>query len=166
MFLSYPQPVEGELATPNPESTLAGHWKKAIGAPPTYQGIDDDYHTISSQVFRMEICFQMKPHSRPSEEPAYSNTPYHSTSLATNGLQDVASIVVAIAILDTNSRQRVRNLEPFVAMLPDPTDQNLQASPPQLMAELWREKLSTMSSGSSPAPSIRIYQRVFDLNFR
>jgi hypothetical protein len=92
-----------------------------------------------------------------------------------NGMSDVTAIIVAIAILDTNSRKLVPNqLATISADLPDPTESQLQlsGSGPQLMAEQWQSALNATSptfasAARIPIPvasQIRVYQRFFYLN--
>lgn len=92
-----------------------------------------------------------------------------------NGMSDVTAIIVAIAILDTNSRKLVPNqLAAISSDLPDPTENQLQlsGSGPQLMAEQWQGALNATSptfasTAGIPIPvasQIRVYQRFFYLN--
>jgi hypothetical protein len=98
-----------------------------------------------------------------------------------NGLDDVLSIVVAIAILDNTSRQIVKKDTTTGAIdattggkmadvFADPSDSNLSATPPKLMTELWQSVLTSgtfnlASDGvpQSAASQVRIYQRCFSL---
>ncbi len=62
--------------TPVSTTTLAGNWASAIGTAPSYSGTDDDYHIIAENVYRMEICFQVKDLTNPNApKAAYSNYP-------------------------------------------------------------------------------------------
>jgi hypothetical protein len=90
-------------------------------------------------------------------------------------MSDVTAIIVAIAILDTNSRKLVPNqLAAISSDLPDPTENQLQlsGSGPQLMAEQWQGALNATSptfasTAGIPIPvasQIRVYQRFFYLN--
>ena len=91
------------------------------------------------------------------------------------GLADVSAIVVAIAILDTNSRKIVtqNQLAAAASALADFTEPAAsQAANPPLMATTWENTINstqpTFSSltGLSPtaAGQVRIYQRYFYLN--
>jgi hypothetical protein len=96
-----------------------------------------------------------------------------------NGMADVRAIVVAIAILDPNSRKLLTPAElgSISAALLDPTEDTnsttgLLAQPPHLMAEVWQNAISgaspTFASAAAipieAAAQIRIYQRFFYLN--
>jgi prepilin-type N-terminal cleavage/methylation domain-containing protein len=49
-------------ATPDPATTLAGHWSTVIGTEAANfdDGEDSAYHVLGEQVFRLEICFFLK----------------------------------------------------------------------------------------------------------
>jgi hypothetical protein len=101
-----------------------------------------------------------------------------------NGMADVKAIVVAIAILDTNSRKLVsteEDLGKISGAFLNPTEAELNpkaqgsSAAPQLMADIWQDALNPQSpnyafgSGGVSVPAaavsqIRIYQRYFYLN--
>jgi prepilin-type N-terminal cleavage/methylation domain-containing protein len=73
-FLTFPS----GSTTPFAATTLAGNMvtAAAVGSPPTYQGSDPGYDVLSSEVFRMEFCFQVKNLSVPGQVgTVYSNYP-------------------------------------------------------------------------------------------
>lgn len=86
------------------------------------------------------------------------------------GIQDVNAIIVAIAILDTTSREILTNTSSMVNVLTDPSDSDLASSPPILMAQTWSNIINSttfaQSAGipQSAASQIRIYQRYFYIN--
>ena len=86
------------------------------------------------------------------------------------GIQDVSAIVVAIALLDPTSQKIVTNRASMVGALADPTDADLQAAPPRLMAQTWLNAVtsqnfaSTSGIPSAAASQVRVYQRYFYLN--
>ena len=193
-------------------NTLATAWKNEIGAAPTYTtGTSTCYHVMADQVFRMEICFQVKEVTASGTTGAvYSNYPVavatgtNTTTINSgtpsggksgdrwydtqnsraylctgansatavwrpNGLKDVVSIVVTIAILDNTSRKITGgNLSNLVTLFTDPTAADLAAA--QLPAQTWQAALQTALKNNSAgipkaaAGQIRIYQRHFYLN--
>ncbi len=86
------------------------------------------------------------------------------------GLADVSSLVVAIAVLDEMSRTRAADLALAAQALPDPSNDDLAASPPRLMAYQWQNILNQPDfagkAGISQSVSarIQIYQRHFKLS--
>lgn len=154
VFLTFP---DGST-TPDPLSTIAGNWPALAS--------DSNYHILSSQTYRLEIAFLIKPFTEANGtvRPAVlSNTPWDTRQGHTtvNGLQDVSAIVVAIAILDDTSRKIVNNTSQMVGALPDSTD----ATP---IAQTWADSNYLTDSGLIPAAAgrIRIYQRYFPLDNR
>lgn len=90
------------------------------------------------------------------------------------GIQDVSAVVVAIAILDNNSRKIVTNFTKLTTAFPDPTDTELvpvsSSTVPTLMAKKWLDTLNksgfaaTAGIPQAAASQVRIYQRTFYLN--
>lgn len=87
-------------------------------------------------------------------------------------LKNVSAIVVALGILDTNSRKMTTSLTSLATAFADPADSSseLAKSPPVLMAETWRTKLNSVGFATvagipqSAASQVRIYQRAFYLS--
>jgi prepilin-type N-terminal cleavage/methylation domain-containing protein len=86
------------------------------------------------------------------------------------GLKDVSGIVVALGILDSSSQQIVADKSKLGGGFRDPTDLELKAAPPKLMAKTWLDAVyngSETATDGSPkiaASQIRVYQRTFFLN--
>lgn len=156
-------------ATPAHSTTLAGAWPATIGDFPDYNGTDDDYQTISKEVFRFELCLMDQ-----SGKYFLPNTAWQPWADDNNdgiaNINEVRAIIVAIAVLDTNSGKLVSDMSKLAEALPDPTDADLQASPPKLMAAAWKEKLNApdfATQAGIPVPAaaaVRVYQRVIYLN--
>ena len=104
---------------------------------------------------------------------------YNNGAWQPNGLKDVQSVIVTIAILDSATRKNLAmntDLSALVALFPDSTDQNLIATPPLLPAQAWKKALETALTTNaasfrtsygipkSAGSQIRIYQRYFPLN--
>lgn len=156
-------------ATPAPSTTLAGAWPAAIGAFPDYNGTDDDYQTISKEVFRLEFCL-MDQYGKYFLPDATWKPWADDNNNGIANIHEVRAIVVAIAVLDTNSRKLVSDMSKLAEALPDPTDADLQATPPKLMAAAWKEKLDApdfATQAGIPVPAagaVRVYQRMIYLN--
>ncbi len=129
-------------------NTISAKWPSVVNG-----GGDADYQSVGSQVFRLEVCFLMKDGTVRSDPP---------TNLATNGLGDVRSVVVAIAVLDAKARVLVPDQAALSAALtfPDPSNPNA------LPAEVWNDAIN---AGSLPLPAkaasqLRVYQRTFPVS--
>ena len=88
---------------------------------------------------------------------------------ANAGWTDVASVAVALVLIDPVSRKLVPNLATLSKMFADPKDADLSATPPKFMEETWKAGLSQNTFASSAgisafaASHIYIYQRFFDI---
>lgn len=86
------------------------------------------------------------------------------------GLDDVSSLVVAFAVLDLPSRKNVSDLTQAIEAFLDPTDADLSATPPKLMASSWQTVVDSPDFASkaglpkSVAAQIRIYQRYISIS--
>ena len=192
-----PTSASTPVPTPFPSTTLSGRWPNTVGKSPDYNYDEKDttalnsYHVIAGQVCRMEVCFLLKPRpatatagpqpARYSLEPFYkvdglgNQDPQHS---AVYGLQDVQAIVVALAVLDRTSRQRVTDLSLLskettlrdikTADL-DPVPPTVSTTPATLMAKIWQDKIDsgTLAADAkipaSVVSQLRVYQRHFYL---
>ena len=244
MFLTRPSAA----VNPDPLSTLAGNWPTTIGTSadnPPYSGSDTDYHVLAEQVFRLEICYLLKPvllNSGLYQAAAYAGVPVANPTDRKNnltatappaatddsgsgynagsrwydvtdsrgyqcinnasgaavwkalGMQDVAGIVVAIAVLDpastkilpttsvmlNGSRVTTPDMGTLISALADlplantaatsNTTPDLTISPQRLMAEAWNNEIVTATFAktadipAAAAAQVRIYQRCFPLN--
>ena len=145
-------------SAPVPGSTIATGWGNSVGTIGNNytNGSSTDYQAIGEGVFRFEYCYLLK-------DGTFSNTPFIAPHTAAQGMQDVSAIVVAIAILDSNSRKIAPDLGKLSQALPD-------ATPPTLMAEAWKNAIAIPNFASSvgipqlAAGQVRVYQRFFYLN--
>lgn len=141
------------------QSTLEGTWGSSIGASPSFEGTDNDYHSLAPGVFRLEYCFQKKDGS-------------HSLTRDSNkGFRDVSAIVLTLAVLDGDSRKIAPDTAGLASALPSPSSANLTNH--ILAAELWRDIVkntpsyaSTAGVPTAAAARVRIYQRAFPLNLQ
>jgi prepilin-type N-terminal cleavage/methylation domain-containing protein len=144
---------------------------------------DPDYHSLGESVYRFEYCFLLKSYtdSRGSIQPAqYACVPYHSNlnHHSVSGWRDVAAIVVAIALLDPESRKAVSDMSGLAGALYD-AEQGIPSGPMGLVepGQAWSREVMGWDiqdqpmdfatvSGIPPAAAgrVRIYQRVFYLN--
>ena len=202
-----PGSVVFHSGTATATNTLVQNWGTELGSAPYTGGTSNCYHSIGDQVFRMEICFQVKHLTNGTMDGVvYSNSPvavssatkitdiipssgsagarwYDTTTNRAyfctgtnaggpvwqpNGLNDVVSIVVTLAILDSNSRKLVFGSaysSLISSVFSDPTD-----SDPTLPAKTWKANLeNALKSHSTGIPDtaasqIRIYQRFFYLS--
>ena len=132
--------------------TIAATWPDAIDPNKT----DSDYEKIGPQVFRFEYCYLLK-------SGAYSITPWDAAagSTAINGLQDVAAIAVAIAVIDPKSRGIVTNdgINSLIGQMEDFPD----ATAPGEVAAQWQSAINASSLPRQAAAAIRVYYRLFYL---
>lgn len=191
-FLTYPpstsNPQPGTAGyVPSVASTFANSaWQPIVGTgtdTPPYStgstGSSSDFHVLGPDVFRLEFCFLLKPQFQSSgtlTPAAYTNdcaACFDSASghapLYGVGLNDVQAIVVAVAILDANSRKilTTANMATLTAALTDSQSGNLGATPPVLMSQTWKAELSPAQfSGAlqTAVKNVRVYQRTFYLS--
>lgn len=141
----------------NQGSVIQANW------PDIANGTDTNYQTLSSEVYRMEFCFLNMTRTGGSTTYSYSLTP------APN-VENIAAIIVAIAILDTTSRKIVTNFSSMAGALLDLTTGNLSKNPPVLMSNMWNNTInsptfaSTSGIPQAAASQIRVYQRFIYLN--
>jgi len=145
VHLIYTNPPASTTTAPLPATTLTNAFSSdvSVSTPLT----SSNYQVIAPDVFRMEVCFLLKPWTETggSNHPcSYSVAPYNTnTSSATNslgrgdgagllsamqtsgafsnwgeiGLADVQAIVVTIAILDSTSQKMLPNLTNALAAM-------------------------------------------------
>jgi len=98
-----------------PDSSASPSWYNAAYLPITFTSrwpllfnADPDYRSIGNLVFRIEYTYLLKP-SAATGPASLSTTPYLSGHNSVNGFEDVAAIVVTIAMLDNPGRALVTN---------------------------------------------------------
>jgi hypothetical protein len=181
-FLIFPastQAIPITYARADPSSTLSGAtspWSSIVGSTgdadngltPTY------YDEISSQVLRMEICFQDQSGKFSTGPPLVNKNP-----TATTIANPASAIIVAIAVLDSKSRQLVSTQAAWTALqqalpdLPSAIAVSGTSGQPILMDSLWNAALmnsatiqSLKSQGvpASVTARVRVYQRYYPLH--
>lgn len=115
------------------------------------------YEIIGPQVFRFEYYFIVKTTGRPVTYPATW------TSLSTAAIKDVAAIVVAIAVIDPQSRVLLADSE-IATLIDRLPDFSSGWGPGDLLGQ-WRSALDDVATMPRPALSgIRLYERCFDVS--
>ena len=140
--------------------TLVGTWPEIEG-----DHDDPDYQVIGDQVYRLEICYLLKNGIISPPSPILSGTAYTAPNTSFNGLQDVAAIVVTIAVLDSKSRLLVSGtgMSMAASKLKDVSGFPIDHPP----SKLWEETLRKREDLGLPkvaAAQVRIYQRYFYLD--
>jgi len=191
-FLTFAAPTSVSLA---PAAATGGTiplaWSAASPDPITDPDTNPDtsasyWHTVGPQVFRLEICYQLRDGSFTLKPPTPSAPPALSTSTTSpvppvpGSINDTTGIVVAIAVLDTKSRQIVppASWAGLITALKDPTQTDLGPSPytvgstppvPILMNTTWNNALQASGFAQSvgipqmAAAQITVYQRYYPL---
>ena len=116
---------------------------------------------IGPSVFRMEMGLLIKPGSTNNGVSVPTNVFYQSTTNTTNGIRDVAGVVVTLGILDQTSRKIVTptalsNLE-SASIFPDCTTSGIPVS-------TWISNLPAINLPPPAKSQLRIYQRYFPLS--
>jgi hypothetical protein len=171
-----PLPV-GELPVPTPTPLPAPAWPQAGN-----QTADPDYEVVGPQVFRFEYYYLLKGGINPTGgflSSILSDTPW-DTRIASHtspeGMQDIAAVVVDIAVIDPRSKALLTNsqINTLVGSLIDwgttscpgcPTQTQWQTTPGLVLAQ-WRAAVDANTIGF-PLPvlsGIRVYERRFYLS--
>jgi hypothetical protein len=160
-----PTPTPEPSATPTPTATPA--WPDASSATTAWP----DSEVIGPQVFRFEYYYLLK-------NGTLSDIPWNaSANIDVNGMQDVAAIVVDIAVIDPKSRVLLTDAQ--IATFSTPGNAHFLAdyassmTPGQLRTQ-WQNKLNGIIDPNSPdfdatmprsaISGIRFYERYFYLS--
>jgi prepilin-type N-terminal cleavage/methylation domain-containing protein len=162
--------VQAMVFNPNPTSvtsnTITTNW------PLVSNGTDPNYQVIGDQIFRFEYSFLVQTPRNSAQftttKTDFYDSPWITPDTTPAGLQDVAAIVVSIAVLDTKSRATISSatLSNAATKLSDDGYASLSTSPASLPLSLWKTNLSTTGLGlpQSVASQVRFYQRYCYLN--
>lgn len=156
-FLTFADQPITTNSTPLAASTIAKAWEPVVGSSPTYSdGVDDNYHLFAEGVFRIFYCFQ-------TTKGTYTTKP--AASAISGPLGDASSLILTLAILDSESRKLATNTSKLASALPDP-----DPSGGKLPAETWQSAVDNVSQfaqdadiPAAAASRVRIYQRSFPL---
>jgi len=177
-----PLPI-GEIPVPTPTPLPSAAWPQAGN-----NSTDPAYEVIGPQVFRFEYYYLLKGGTDPGNGTTYAatlsdipwDTRIASCCLTTassicchsapEGLQDIAAIVVDIAVIDPQSKvlvtdAQLASLNGGSGLPPILVDYSAGMTPGQLLAQ-WRAALDANAIGlSRPAISgIRLYERYLYLS--
>jgi hypothetical protein len=145
--LASPLPTS-ELPSPTPNPIPTPAWPQAGNAT-----ADADYEVVGPQVFRFEYYYLLRNGS-------LSDIPWY-TSSAPNGMQDVAAVVVDIALIDPKSKVLLTDAQ-VATLAAGLSDYGMV--PGQLRAT-WQTYLDGITTLPRPAISgIRLYERYFYLS--
>ncbi len=173
-FLVFPTRTSVTQSLSATVGTIPSLWGSLVSDPDTAPSF---WHAIGTQVFRLEICYQLRDGTFTLTPPSPSSPPATSTGTTSppppvpGSVNDTTGLVVAIALLDTKSRQIMSGTswKSLIAALPDPSQTDLTASPTRLMESLWNAKINQASFASvagippEAAAQVRIYQRFYAL---
>lgn len=173
-FLVFPTRTSATQSMTATAGTIPSLWGSLVNDPDTAPSF---WHTFGSQVFRLEICYQLRDGTFTLTPPSPSSPPAASTGTSPplppvpGSVNDTTGLVVAIALLDTKSRQIMpaTSWASLIAALPDPSQADLNATPVRLMDSSWKAKINQSAfasmAGIPPevAAQIRVYQRFYAL---
>jgi hypothetical protein len=160
VFIPVPvaSPLPSPLPSPMPNPSPTPAWPQAGNMT-----ADSDYELIGPQVFRFEYYYLLK-------NGASSDIPWDTGAgnNAVNGMQDIAAIIVDIAVIDPKSKVLLTDAQ--LATLTTPGNANFLAdyssgmTPGQLRSQ-WQNKVNGITTLPRPALSgIRFYERYFYLS--
>jgi hypothetical protein len=152
-------------STTNPTTTIQNIWPAATSST----AADSDYETAGPQVFRFEYYYLLKGQvvGATTYDSIFTDTPWDTRipgHVDVNGMQDVAAIVVDIAVVDPRSRTLLTD-----AQLASVAGQLVDYSPgtmtrPGDLRSNWQNALSGITTLPRPTISgIRLYERYFYL---
>jgi len=177
-----------ELPNPPPNPLPAPAWSEAVSSSSSSGGWSNSSEVFGAQIFRFEYYYLLKGQTDPTTgapyAPMLSNIPWDarinsccSTSASTlcchvapEGMQDVAAIVVDIAVIDPKSKVLVRDAQ--LARLngadgggPLLVDYAAGMAPGELLGQ-WRAALDANTIGLplSAVSGIRVYERYLYLS--
>ena len=170
-FLPVPlaSPLPSPLPSPMPAPAPTPAWPQAASATAN----DLDYEQLGPQVFRFEYYYVLKGQDQTGSPSVLSITPWYAQSPvnhpSVNGLQDVAAIGVAIAVIDPKSRtlvsqSQLATLAGQMEDAPDPTQGAATFVSPGDLEAQWMKAVTGSSLPPGAASSIYIYTRCFSLN--
>lgn len=157
VFIPIPlaSPLPSPLPTPMPNPSPTPAWPQAADTT-----ADTDYEVVGPQVFRFEYYYLLKNGS-------LSDIPWDTTILpahnAVKGMQDVAAILVDIAVIDSTSKVLLTDVQ-VTTIAAGLSDYTAGMVPGQLRAS-WQTYLDGITSMPRPAISgVRLYEQYFYLS--
>ncbi len=145
-------------------ATIRQTWPAA-----TDQAVDNDYEPFGPQVFRFEYGYVLKGATLPdgSAQPSIpSDTPWDTRPgvehAAASGLDDVAAIVVYLAVIDPRSRVLASDAD--MQALAGAMGEFSSTQAPGDLEKQWQAAVDASALPPAAKSSIRIYRRSFSLN--
>jgi hypothetical protein len=172
VYSQYPVAVFSDEA--NGTSSTGNKTTDEASDPPTtsYHGVVGDrwYNTQANRSFVLTNLIPLNPSTTVITGPT-TGTPVWTP----NGLADATAIVVAIAVIDTNSRKilsqtDLMNAATYLSDFNNGTEPSPPSPTVELMAHNWQNTLNQENFASetglptTAASQIRVYQRFFYLN--
>jgi hypothetical protein len=144
----------------SPIATIDNTWPAATRPYPNASySTDSDYEIASPQVFRLEYYYL---YNAPGGGTALVNYPNTWTSVDHIAINDVAAIVVAIAVVDSKSKALLSNSQ-LSALAGRLVDYSAGWAHGELLSR-WQTALNNVTDMPRPAISgIRVYERYFYL---
>jgi prepilin-type N-terminal cleavage/methylation domain-containing protein len=153
-----------------PDSSGSSSWSNAAYLPVTLTGRwptlfngDQDYRSVGNLVFRVEYTYLLK--ATATQPASLSITPYLSGHTSANGFEDVAALVVTVAMLDNPGRALVKNYSNLQGntLLPDAVNGSTPAA-------AWNAAINSSTFAATAgipqraASYVRVYERYFYLD--
>ena len=156
-------------------TTISSTWPAAVSSSTN----DSDYEAAGPQVFRFEYYYLLKGQADPVTNTTYASvlsaTPWDSRldhgpsypqyrHIAVKGMEDVAAVVLDIAVIDPKSRVLVPDAQ-IANLAGQLVDYSSGMTPGQLLTN-WRSTIDANTIGL-PRPvisGIRVYERYFYLS--
>jgi hypothetical protein len=150
--LASPLPL-GELPSPTPNPLPSPAWPEASSATTSWS----DSEAIGPEVFRFEYYYQL-------EDGTSSDVPWiTSIHSSPSGMQDVAAIIVDIAVIDPKSKTLLTNAQ--INTLAGQLIDFQSGRPPGYLRTQWQNTLNANTTLPRPAISgIRLYERFIYLS--
>jgi prepilin-type N-terminal cleavage/methylation domain-containing protein len=144
----------------SPTTTIDNTWPAATRAyPDASYSTDSDYEIAGPQVFRLEYYYL---YNAPGGGTVLVDYPSTWTSVDHIAINDVAAIVVAIAVIDSRSKMLLSNSQ-LSALAGRLVDYSSGWAPGELLSR-WQTTLDGVADMPRPAISgIRLYERYFFL---
>ena len=144
----------------SPTATIDNTWPAATRPyPDASYSTDSDYEIAGPQVFRLEYYYFS---NAPGSGAALVDYPSTWTSVDHIAINDVAAIVVAIAVVDSSSKALLSNSQ-LSALAGRLVDYSAGLAPGELLSR-WQTTLDGVTDMPRPAISgIRLYERYFYL---
>jgi len=150
-------------------TTISANWPAAVDGSAT----DPDYETIGPQVFRFEYYYLLKGEGT-TYAPVVTDTPWDTRigHTSVSGMQDVAAIIVDIAVIDPKSKVLLTDAQ-MATLAGQLIDHSPTMGPGDLFgwdtnngdpADGWQTALNKSTLPRPAISGIRVYERYFYLN--